>query len=110
MFPFLPGRRVVSVHRLDLLFEAPGAKPSASRVVEFLVGHHRHSHQVECDCERLFITCVASSEWPDLYHGVLEFEPRPLPDDSSREFGTLRFTSPADRIERVFLMCGYQVG
>jgi hypothetical protein len=37
MFPYLPGRHDLSINRLEVLFEAPGAQPSAQRDVEFLV-------------------------------------------------------------------------
>ena len=110
MFPFLSGRRAVQVHRLELLFEAKGAKPGASRAVEFLAGEHwRHLRDGDCDCERHAITCVASAEWPDLYHGVLEIAPRTVREDTHGDFGALRFLADTKDVERVFVLGGYRV-
>ncbi|WP_437827895.1 neuraminidase-like domain-containing protein [Sorangium sp. So ce1153] len=109
MFPFLSGRHNVRVRGFQLLFEGPGAKPSASHVVEFLVGRHGHSHGAGCDCERRFVTCVASSEWPELYHGSLQIESWSLNGDRAQELGVLQFPSAAGAIGRVFLLIDYQV-
>jgi hypothetical protein len=71
--PFPDGHRSVKVRRLGLYFEAPGTEPSRSHVIEFLPKHHlRHKHDDDCDCELPRVTCVASSEWPCFYHGILE--------------------------------------
>lgn len=109
MFPFVPGRGRVAVHRFDLFFEAKGATPSASHVVEFLVGDHGHSHGAECDCERRFVTCVASSEWPDVFHGAIEIDPRRVGDDRPKDFGVLRFPPEAGAIEAAYLLLGYRI-
>ena len=111
MFPFLSGRRRgVQVHRLELLFEARGAQPGASRVVEFLAGEHRHhARDGNCDCERHVITCIASSEWPDLYHGVLDIAPRSVREDPHGDFGALRFLADTNDVERLFVLVGYRV-
>jgi hypothetical protein len=111
MFPFLPGRRQLRIRRLDLLFEAPGANPSASRVVEFLAGHRiGHSKHARCNCARHDMTCVASAEWPDLFHGVLDdIHVRPLAQNGYHDLGTFRLPADTGEVERAFLLCSYEV-
>jgi hypothetical protein len=108
MFPFLPGRCTVRIHRLDLLFEAPGADPSTSRTVEFLAGHWPgHSEDEDCDCQRFSIECVASDEWPCLFHGVLDLQLPELHPDRHGDLGTFRFADCVGEVSRAFLFCGY---
>jgi hypothetical protein len=110
MFAFLPGRRDLSIHRLALLFEAPGAEPSTHRRVEFLIGKdggqqkkHKRDH------EMVYINCIASAEWPGLYHGVLDIELGPLAQSGHADLGTLRFPADIGQVSRAFLVCGYDV-
>ena len=108
MFPFLPGRSAIRIHRLDLFFEAPGAEASQSRCVEFLLGHRPgHSGNEDCDCKRFTVECVASREWPSLFHGVLEAELPPLPADGYRDMGTFRFGHSVTEVSQAFLLCSY---
>jgi hypothetical protein len=107
-FPFLPGRRAVRIHRLDLFFESPGADPSASRGVDFLVGHRPgHAGDEDCDCPRLRMECVASDEWPCLFHGVLEAGLPQLTGERDIDLGTLEFAAGVREISRAFLFCAY---
>ncbi|MDZ7363649.1 MAG: insecticidal toxin complex protein [candidate division KSB1 bacterium] len=109
MFPFLPGHREVKINRLAILFEAPGAEPSAHHLVEFLAGHMiGHAKDERCECEVQSINCVASAEWPCLYHGVLDIRLGPLPQSGHHDLGTFRFPSGIGEISRAFLFCGYE--
>ena len=56
---------------------------------------------------RLRIECVASKEWPGLFHGVLETELPLLHQDGYRDIGTFRFHRGVGEISRAFLLCGY---
>jgi hypothetical protein len=108
MFPFLSGHRGVKVSRVGLYFEAANAEPSRSHVVEFLSGHHLGpKHRGNCECELPTITCVASSEWPCFYHGVLEIENESLPRQGLREIGAFRFPKRVGTIERAYIVCRY---
>jgi hypothetical protein len=108
MFPFLPGLRNVKIHRLELFFEAPGAEPSASHLVKFLAGHwNGHTKEERCDCDVQNIYCIASAEWPGLYHGILDIQAKPLNQSENHSLGTFRFPHQAGEISRVFLVCGY---
>lgn len=108
MFPFLPGHRELRINRLEILFEAPGAEPSAHHLVEFLVGHKiGHTKDERCECEVQSINCIASAEWPCLYHGVLDISLGPLNQGGHRDLGTFEFPPAIGEIARAFLFCGY---
>jgi hypothetical protein len=108
MFPFLPGRCAISIQRLDVFFEAPGADPGESRGVEFLIGHRPgHAADADCDCTRLRIECVTSKEWPGLFHGVLDTGLPLLHKNGYRDVGTFKFHRSVGEISRVFLLCSY---
>ncbi|MEA2343066.1 MAG: hypothetical protein QOF63_1235, partial [Thermoanaerobaculia bacterium] len=106
MFPFLPGDRPVEIQRMDLFFEASCARPGNSHVVEFLA-EHRHG-EAECCCELQEIACIASSEWPCLFHGVIETTIPPLGPHGHYDMGAFRFPDGVGEIRRAYLICGYQ--
>lgn len=109
MFPYLPGRHDLSISRLEVLFEAPGAQPSAQRYVEFLVGPRQRHDDKDYGCEVHTIPCVASAEWPCLFHGVLDIRLGPLCGDGYDELGTFRFEPGVDDIASAYLFCRYEV-
>ncbi|HXO19850.1 MAG TPA: hypothetical protein VOA87_07990, partial [Thermoanaerobaculia bacterium] len=112
-FPFLTGHRDVRVRRLDLFFELADPDGRASLEVRFLARHEReHGAEEACECGGVDIDCVASAEWPCLYHGVLDLshgEPDRLGHGREHDLGTLRFPCEAGAITRAFLVCGYDV-
>jgi hypothetical protein len=93
---------------MHLLFEASGAEPSAHHPVEFLAGHHA-GHRDRCGCSAQRFECVASADWPGLYHGVLDVELGPLAGDGGQDLGMFRFAFAATKIARAFLLCVYEV-
>jgi len=110
MFPFLPCHEDLKITRLELFFEAAGAKPSAHKVVDFLIGHrigHAKDDGERCECEVKYMTCIASSEWPCLYHGVLDVCLGPLDGSGYNDLGTFKFPDDIEDITRAFLVCGY---
>ena len=109
MFPFLPGRCAIRIHRLDLFFEAPGADPSESRAVEFLVGHRPgHAGHEDCDCR-------APAHRVRGEQGMARALPRRtrkrncrrFTENGYRDIGTFRFHRGIGEISRAFLLCGY---
>jgi hypothetical protein len=108
MFPFLPGRRPVQIHRLGLLIEAEGATPSAHRTVRFVanLGHQYRAQQWD-DCDSRDIECVASADWPCLYHGELDVTLHTLCSDEGEEVGALIFPADCGPITKAFLFCDY---
>jgi len=110
MFPFIPGHRELWVNRLDIFFEAPEAEPGQHKVVKFLVGHRDgQRHEDRDDREVHEITCVASEEWPDFYHGVLDIRLGPLAQRADHDLGMFKFPPDMGMVSRAFLLCGYDV-
>jgi hypothetical protein len=122
-FAFLPGRRKLTIVRLDVLFELPPPKPldcecppecaepntdkRATHTLQLFEHRLDCCDEEDCDCCPRYIDCVESAEWPGLYHGTVEVELGPL---SSEEevLGRLRFPATVNRIVQVFLLCGYR--
>jgi hypothetical protein len=108
MFPYLPGCRDLYVTRVDILFEAPGAVPSAHHVVQFLSGPGAAgSSEERWRCDAQYIECIASAEWPCLYHGVVEVRSGPLGSNRQVELGTFRFPADVGEVSSVCLFFGY---
>jgi len=110
MFPFIPGRHNVRINRLDIFFRAPGAKPSTHHEVEFLIPYRDwYGEGDEAEVERHTITCVASAEWPELYHGVLELKRYPIAvHGERRHVGRFCFPDRMGHVSQAFLFCGYE--
>jgi hypothetical protein len=104
MFAFTHGQRELRIDQLELFFESPGAEPGAHQVVEFLVDLEGRD-----ECERKRVMCVASTEWPDLYHGVIEVPLEPLSSSRASNLGTFRFPAEVCEVLRAFVFCDYQV-
>ncbi|MFD0360697.1 neuraminidase-like domain-containing protein [Nocardia sp. GCM10030253] len=105
MFPFVPVRRVRWVDSLQLFVQAPCAEPSASVVVRF-----RPVRYDRCACEWIDVHCVASSEFPGLYWGVVDLDGTrlgPLDDDSAERLGAFEFPDELGEICEAYLVFGY---
>jgi hypothetical protein len=110
MFPYLTGSKKIGVRRLEILFEAPGADPSAHHIVEsFAEQHAHHGRDEECECEAHSIACVADAKWPGLFHGVLEFDFGALNRSGLQELGQFRFPMDIGEITDIYLFCGYRM-
>jgi len=108
MFPFLPGHRNISINQIGLLIEAPGANPSTHQVVKFALNDENNYLRGKLDlCDMNDIVCVASKDWPCIYHGILDVQLDPLSTDEMRDFGTLIFPSCLGLVVRGFLLCDY---
>ncbi len=108
MFGYLPSEANLRVRGLDLFFEAPDADPSRHQLVQFVpVGADVHSGPDDCDAAEL--RCVASADWPGLYHGVLDgIDLGPLRRGVESELGRFRFPAGVGPVSRVFFFCRYQ--
>jgi Tc toxin complex TcA C-terminal TcB-binding domain len=110
MFPYLTGNKRIGVKRLEILFEAPGAEPSANHIVEFLVGQRIGQIKEEkCDCDVHSIACVADAKWPGLFHGVLEIDFEALSKSGYQDLGVFRFAMDVGEITNTYLFCGYNI-
>jgi Tc toxin complex TcA C-terminal TcB-binding domain len=110
MFPYLTSNKKIGVRRLEILFEAPGADPSAQHIVEFLVGQRIGQIKAEkCDCDVRSIVCVADAKWPELFHGVLEIDFEALSKSGYQDLGVFRFPGDVGAITETYLFCGYKM-
>jgi hypothetical protein len=110
MFPFLTSNKKIGVKRLEILFEASGADPSAHYIVEFLVGQRIGQIKEEkCDCDVRSIVCVANAQWPGLFHGVLEINIEALSKSHYQEIGVFRFSKDIGLITETYLFCEYKL-
>ena len=110
MFPFIPGHRELWINRLDIFFEAPEAEPGQHKVVKFVIGDSTGQRDTDRDDREVHeITCIASEEWPDFYHGVLHIRLGPLAQRTDHDLGTFRFPADTGEVSRAFLLCGYAV-
>lgn len=111
MFPYLPGQRPVRMRRLELWFEAQNCNGARNHEIEFVP-----KRDCECEdgseecCERYFLTCVASEDWPCLFHGVIEY---PFPfvcDERPVTIGDFLFAESVGAVHRAYLVCSYEAG
>ncbi|EMD29228.1 Tc toxin subunit A-related protein [Amycolatopsis azurea] len=106
-FPFLPGRRDPRITRLELFAELEHPSDRGELPVRFVAEHERHHESGEvCSCAGRDLHCVASAEWPALFHGVLDVS-LPLRHRGDQERGVFRF--PDVRLARAFLICHYEL-
>jgi hypothetical protein len=108
-FPYLPCHRDVRITRLELFFEVDDPGCMAGHVVRFVSEHERaHAADEDCACAGREIECVASPEWPCLFHGIVDLELPPLGAGGPRDLGEFRFPLAGRSIRRMFLVCGYR--
>jgi len=111
MFPYLPGQRPVRMRRVELWFEAQGCSSVRNHEIEFVP-----ERDCECEdgseecCERYFLTCVASEDWPCLFHGVIEYPFPFLCDERQITIGDFLFPESAGIVHRAYLVCSYEAG
>jgi hypothetical protein len=110
MFPYLPGNKRIGVRRLEILFAAHGADPSAHHVVEFLEGQRAGQIEEEdCGCDVRSVACVASADWPGLFHGVLDVDFESLGTSRHHDLGVFRFPKDVGEVKDAYLFCTYRV-
>jgi hypothetical protein len=111
MFPYLPGQRPVRMRRVELWFEAQGAGSVRNHEIEFVPNRdcECEDDSEEC-CERYFLTCVASEDWPCLFHGVIEYAFPFLCDERPITIGDFLFPEDVGVVHRAYLVCSYEAG
>jgi hypothetical protein len=108
-FPYLPGGCDVRITRLDVFLEA--ADPGCLGVlpVRFVTRHTAaHDPGQECRCEGQEIECVASADWPCLFHGTLDVELPPLGRHRDRPLGELRLPHIPGGPTALYLVTAYR--
>jgi hypothetical protein len=109
MFPYLTANKTIAVNRIELLFAASGADPSANHVVGFFAGRNdRGTGEEEHECRSHSIACVADAKWPGLFHGVLESDLDALNGSGVQNLGVFEFPREIGEITDAYLFCGYR--
>jgi hypothetical protein len=120
MFPYLPGRPEIRVTRMALLFEAPEACEPQDCHCPCPVEKERDSHTLDLvtcrvdrhgrhDVDESDISCVASADWPDLYHGIQETDIGPLEPHEGHHDATFVFRPDVKHVSRAYVLCQYAV-
>ncbi|MGH8429137.1 MAG: hypothetical protein ACREUF_01930, partial [Solimonas sp.] len=111
MFPYLPGQRPVRMRRVELWFEAQGCSGVRNHEIEFVPDRDCVCEDdSEACCDRFFLTCVASEDWPCLFHGVIEYPFPFLSDERPVAIGDFLFPEDAGVVHRAYLVCSYEAG
>ncbi len=109
IFPYLFGNKKIFIEGISIFFEAPGADPSAHRVVELWVDEEGKPVRDESrKCDVYTIHCIATESIPGFFHGVLEIELGPISEESALDFGALRFAPEINEVSEIFLIISYK--
>ncbi|MGC0327213.1 hypothetical protein RKD23_000203 [Streptomyces sp. SAI-170] len=108
MFPFLPGNRGLRIRRVEFFLEAGGACPSVHHPVRFRPPGRRGAEEYEV------VECVASRDWPELFHGVLpdldaQGVPTLVPGAREADLGSVTVPPQFGEVSRLWLLCSYEV-
>jgi hypothetical protein len=110
MFPYLKGNRKIGVKQLAILFEAEGAEPSTSHIAEFWVSKGKTLvKDDQCDHAVFSIPCIATTEWPRFFYGVLEADFKELDRVGTQELGAFKFPKNFGEVTNAYLFCAYCV-
>ncbi|HMG76427.1 MAG TPA: neuraminidase-like domain-containing protein [Pyrinomonadaceae bacterium] len=122
MLPFLPGDPDLRITKLALLFETTGGEHCGkTEQCPCRSGKERACHLIEieaypedendeaCECKEPRVSCIASAEWPTLYHGVFDIKVGPLQRQRRPHRLVFRFPACAGLVSRAFLFCHYEV-
>jgi hypothetical protein len=111
MFPYLPGQRPVRMRRVEIWFEAQACHDVRNHEIEFVPNRDCDCDEENDDCcERYFLTCVASEDWPCLFHGVIEYPFPFLCDERQVTIGDFLFSADVGVVHRAYLVCSYEAG
>ena len=109
MFPFLTGDRNIAINQLEILFEAPDAKPSTHHIVTFFARQRIEDLDPDkCKEDVYSIDCVGDAAWPGFYHGVLPLEFGALGSDGYIDLGVLQFPPGVEKVCNTYLLLGYE--
>jgi hypothetical protein len=107
MFPFVPGSPSLSVGHIHVFYETECAIPSRHQSIELLDAESAKHCPPRPGCKPERIECVASAEWPNLFHGVITDRERPIDPHCDVHIGSLLFPQEGPRVKRVYFVVRY---
>lgn len=103
MFPFLTGRRSITINHIHLFLLIADACPGKHLDVKILGGDSRDH------CKERHFRCVVQEENPRLYHGRIDVKFGPIGGYSREDFGFFCFPHDIGRVQEAYLLCDYEV-
>ena len=100
-FPYLPYPHELKITRTEIFIETKGCEPC-----DHLEVFYKETRDCK-DCDDIPVNCVRQEGWGGMFHGMLEKTFGPL--EAAQNFGSLVFPATASGIERVYLLCTYEV-
>ena len=109
MLPFLTGRRKPVAMGLEILIEAPEARPSTHLELIFYENQAlRGFDPATCKEGVHTVIAVGDEGWPGFYHAVVEFDrPKPLEGDATSDLGVLRIPAAKHDLGDVYVLHRY---
>lgn len=109
MLPFLTGDRQPRVERIELLIEAPEARPGTHLDLIFHEGAALRGFDPATCAEGVqTVTALGDAAWPGFFHAAIRLaHPHPLRGEGRHDLGVLRFPLPLADIGSVHLLYGY---
>jgi hypothetical protein len=112
LFPFLPGQPDLRITRLQVFFVAPaattdGIAPAADQTIELTVARPPTACTA-CPTTVQLVDCVASAEWPGLFHGVAEVDVMPVAAPGVAPVVTLKLPAETGAVSDLFVVCMYE--
>ena len=108
MLPFVSGDKKVEINRVEVLFEAPNARPSTHHTLSFYAGQALKGLDPDTCKEGVHsMVCVGDSAWPGFYHGVQQVDRVPLDCAEPNDIGVLLFPPDMGVIREAYLLIGY---
>ena len=100
MFPYISKCRKICIQGFEIFFEKLEDDQSAQHTIKFAVE--------EENCDVCDVVCVASADWPDLFHGTLKTELGTLNMCNYRDIGELTFPTNIRSITNFYLLIKYR--
>jgi hypothetical protein len=108
MFPFVPGSPSLQIGDIHVFYETDCAVASRHQCIELLDAESAKHCPPRHGCKPETIECVASEEWPRLFHGVIAGRELRLDPDRDIHFGSLRFPPNVPCVRRVYVVVHYE--
>jgi hypothetical protein len=114
LFPFLPGSPALRITQLMIFFSAPAAttdgfRPAADQRIGLIVTRPAGMQGPGCPGAEQLVDCVASAEWPGLFHGVARVDITPVAAPGVAPVVTLKVPAETGVVDDLFVVFVYEM-